>query len=110
MVGLRIGGWAGAGAAVVVAAAAVAAADGCCLVGEEALVSPPSLSSEMWQFQPLSSPIFSEKTRERSSFSLLKCTNRMQARSSRSINCTISVCAWYCIVTMPMNTWWLCIR
>jgi hypothetical protein len=29
----------------------------------------------MWQFQPLSRPIFSEKTLDLSSFSLLKWTN-----------------------------------
>lgn len=49
---------------------------------------PRSLSREMWQFQPLSRPIFSEKTRDRSSFSLLKWTNLIQARSSWSISCT----------------------
>lgn len=50
----------------------------------------PSLSNEIWQFQPLSRPIFSEKTRERSSFSLLKWTNLMHALSSCSISCTCS--------------------
>lgn len=45
----------------------------------------------MWQFQPASRPIFSAKTRLRSSFSLLKWTKRMQAFSSRSINRTTSV-------------------
>jgi len=50
----------------------------------------------MWQFQPLSNPIFSENTRERNSFSLLKCTNRMHARS----NCSIS---WTCIKRITRN-------
>lgn len=68
-----------------------------------------SLSNEIWQFQPDSRPIFSEKTLDLNSFSLLKWTKRTQARSNRSINWTISVCAWYCIVTMPINTWWHCI-
>ena len=90
-----------------------------------------SLSSEIWQFQPLSKPIFSEKTRERSSFSLLKWTKRIQARSSCSIkvtykfilciklqdyhqfilnilNHTISVWAWYCIETIPIKIWLHC--
>ena len=49
-----------------------------------------SLSNDMWQFHPLSSPIFSENTRDLNSFSLLKWTNRMQALSSCSINCTCS--------------------
>ena len=42
----------------------------------------------MWQFQPLSNPIFSENTRDRNSFSLLKCTNRMHARSNCSMSWT----------------------
>ncbi len=60
---------------------------------------PPSIGGRwavprcylMWQFQPLSRPIFSEKTRERSSFSLLKCTKRMHAWSSCSISCTYTI-------------------
>lgn len=79
------------------------------LFGDGKLLLCSSLSNEIWQFHPDSRPIFSLKTRERNSFSLLKCTNRMHARSKRSTNWTTSICAWYCIVTMPMNTWWHCI-
>jgi len=59
----------------------------------------------MWQFQPLSNPIFSENTRDRNSFSLLKCTNRMHARS----NCSIS---WTCIKRIMQNNFldWTIVR
>ena len=38
-------------------------------------LASPALLREMWQFQPLSRPIFSENTRDRSSLSRLKWTN-----------------------------------
>ena len=41
---------------------------------------------EMWQFHPVSSPIFSENTLDLSSFSLLKWTNLMQAKSGHLLN------------------------
>ena len=47
------------------------------------IMAPSLLLREIWQFQPLSSPIFSENTLDRSSFSLLKCTNLMHAFSNR---------------------------
>ena len=46
-------------------------------------MAPSLLLKEIWQFHPLSSPIFSENTLDRSSFSLLKCTNLMHAFSNK---------------------------